>query len=308
MKNRVRADHRIYGVQILDKSKSLHFADAHAHSNPVNGLGASEIAKRFKRKGGWFVALVGLSPWHYSIDEKNYNGYIKAIQLHIKECRAMAAEGLQVACFAGFHPADVDKLISAGKPPEEVLRLGLQVIEYVGKLCRDGVIDGIGEVGRQHYRTSPDRFAIAMSIMMRALELARDNDCLVHLHLENAGTVTVLTIDEIVKRVGLNRSKVFLHHVKPRIGLEAIKRGYQVTIPGHKETLRYAFGIKELAENMLIESDYIDDPRRPCVSSCPWDIVDRELELMVEGIVDENTLYKVNVDNIVKAYGVEHRI
>jgi len=292
----------------LDRIKDLYFADAHAHSNPVNGLGASEIAKRFKRKGGWFMALVGLSPWHYGIEEKDYNGYIKAIQLHIRECRVAVAEGLQVACFAGFHPADVDKLVSAGKPPEEVLRLGLQVVEYVGKLCRDGVIDGIGEVGRQHYRTSPDKFAIAMTIMVRALELARDSGCLVHLHLENAGVVTALTVDEIVERVGLNKSKVFLHHVKPGIGLEAIKRGYQVTIPGHKETLRYAFSIRELAESMLVESDYIDDPRRPCVSSCPWDVVDRELELLKEGVVSEDILYKVNVDNIVKAYGVEYRI
>ena len=292
----------------MDRIKDLYFADAHAHSNPVNGLGASEIAKRFKRKGGWFMALVGLSPWHYGIEEKDYNGYIKAIQLHIRECRVAVAEGLQVACFAGFHPADVDKLVSAGKPPEEVLRLGLQVVEYVGKLCRDGVIDGIGEVGRQHYRTSPDRFAIAMTIMVRALELARDSGCLVHLHLENAGVVTALTVDEIVERVGLNKSKVFLHHVKPGIGLEAIKRGYQVTIPGHKETLRYAFSIRELAESMLVESDYIDDPRRPCVSSCPWDVVDRELELLKEGVVSEDILYKVNVDNIVKAYGVEYRI
>lgn len=292
----------------MDRIKDLYFADAHAHSNPVNGLGASEIAKRFKRKGGWFMALVGLSPWHYGIEEKDYNGYIKAIQLHIRECRVAVAEGLQVACFAGFHPADVDKLVSAGKPPEEVLRLGLQVVEYVGKLCRDGVIDGIGEVGRQHYRTSPDKFAIAMTIMVRALELARDSGCLVHLHLENAGVVTALTVDEIVERVGLNKSKVFLHHVKPGIGLEAIKRGYQVTIPGHKETLRYAFSIRELAESMLVESDYIDDPRRPCVSSCPWDVVDRELELLKEGVVSEDILYKVNVDNIVKAYGVEYRI
>jgi len=292
----------------LDKLGDLRFADAHVHSNPVSGLGATGIAKRFKRKGGWFMALVGLSPWHYGIEEKNYNGYIKAIQLHIRECRVAAAEGLQVACLAGFHPADVDKLVSAGKSPEEVLHLGLQVVEYVGKLCRDGVIDGIGEVGRQHYRTGPDRFAIAMSIMIRALELAKDNECLVHLHLENAGIVTVLTIDEIIKRVNLNKSKVFLHHVKPSIGLEAIKRGYQVTIPGHKETLRYAFSIRELAESMFVESDYIDDPRRPCVSSCPWDVVDHELELLREGVVDEDILYRVNIDNIVKAYGVEYRV
>ena len=285
----------------------LRFADAHVHSNPVNGLGATEIAKRFKRKGGWFIALVGLSPWHYNIEEKNYNGYVKAIQLHIRECKAAATQGLQVACFAGFHPADVDKLVSAGKHPEEVFYLGLQVVEYVGKLCKNGVIDGIGEVGRQHYRTSPDRFAIAVSIMLRALEIARDNDCLVHLHLENAGTITVLTIDEIVERVGIDKSKIFLHHTKPSIGLEAVKRGYQATIPGHKETLRYAFSIRELAENMLIESDYIDDPRRPCVSSCPWDVVDRELELVKEGIVDEDTLYKINIDNVVKAYRVEYK-
>jgi TatD-related deoxyribonuclease len=37
--------------------------------------------------------------------------------------------------------------------PLEVLELGFKVLEELSKLVDRGEIDGIGEVGRQHYRT-----------------------------------------------------------------------------------------------------------------------------------------------------------
>ncbi len=285
----------------------LLFADAHAHSNPVQGLGATEIAKRFKSKGGWFIALVALSPWHYKIDaKKGFEAYKEAYRIHIEECRRARESGLKTACIAGFHPADVDRLRELGFDAAQVLELGLKVVNYAAELCKQGILDGLGEVGRQHYNTRPENVAIAVEILMEAIRLSKDYDCIVHMHLENAGPVTVELVERARLRLGAHKELLLVHHAKPSLASYAIERGYYTTLPGKEQILRYYFGeLKGPVDKLLIESDYIDDPRRPCVSSCPWEVVEREEKLYKSGIIDEETLMRVNIDNIVKFYRVE---
>ncbi len=281
----------------------LFFADGHAHSNPVEGLGAARIAARFREAGGWFMALVVLPPWHYGVEPRSVEDYAKVFERHIAECEAARRQGLRVSCFAGFHPAEVDKLVSSGMKPEEVLRLGLEVVKLAARLCREGRLQGIGEVGRQHYKTTPERLAIASTIMTEALLAARDYGCLVHLHLENAGNATVDTVDYLARVLNLPRGLVLFHHSTVRVAWRAVEKGFAATVPGKKEQLRAAF--ERIGPVFIPESDYIDDPRRPCVSSCPWEIAERQRQLIEEGSVSEEDVAKVNIDNVVKFYGVE---
>ncbi len=282
---------------------ALVFADAHLHSTP-RGMGARRVAERFRRVGGWFMALVMLPPWHYVDGFKpSLDNYRRAQEVFLRECREAQAQGLRVACLAGFHPAEVDKLIGMGLKPEEVLRLAEEVIGLVEGLCARGEISGVGEIGRQHYKTTPERFAIAEAVMIRGLEVAKDHSCIVHLHLENAGPITVDTTLKIVDYVGVKRNRIFFHHASLRVAERAIEVGATATIPGKKELLRRAF--TSLNPLFMVESDYIDDPKRPCVSSCPWEVVEAQKQLLEEGVVDEEVLARVNIDNIVRFYGVE---
>lgn len=282
--------------------KTLLFADAHAHSNPVKGLGAIDIAKRFSKINGWFMALVMLPPWHYGFENvKSLSEYEKAVEIHVSECRR-AGEHLRISCLAGFHPAEVDSLINTGLNPVQVLELGFKVVEYVANLCRKGVLDGIGEIGRQHYKTMPERIAISYTITQHALLLARDYGCLVHLHLENAGPVTVDTINYYVNTIRALPAKILFHHATISVAKRANELGYLSSIAGKKELLREAF--TSIGPIFVPESDFIDEPKRPCVSVCPWDMVENQKKLLNEGLVDEEVLWRVNVDNIVKYYSV----
>ena len=285
----------------------LLFADAHGHSNPVKGLGASRIAERFRAAGGWFMALVAHSPTVYGMEPGGIESYKEAIEVHLAECKAAEDAGLKVACLAGFHPAEVDKLIDKYKmDPVKVLELGVSVVDYVASLCREGVLDGIGEVGRQHYKTTAEKVVIAQAIMERALEHARDHGCIVHLHLENAGRPTVVLTDMAASRLGLtggSRVRVVFHHSKPVMVEEAVGRGYSATIPGVPRLLDHV--VRELRPIYMVESDFIDDPARPGVVAYPWDVALAMERLARRGVVDEEYLYKVNVDNVVRVYGVE---
>jgi TatD-related deoxyribonuclease len=74
------------------------------------------------------------------------------------------------------------------------------------------------------------------------------------------------------------------------------------TIPGKLPVLAEAF--KRFEPSYTIESDFIDDPKRPGVSSYPWQIIENQRKLLDEGLISEEYLYKLNVDNIAKAYNV----
>ena len=283
------------------------YADGHGHSNPVRGLGASRIAERFRQAGGWFMALVAHSPTTYGFNPTDLDAYKEAVEVHLRECKAAEEAGLKVACLAGFHPAEVDKLIDKYRmDPVKVLELGISVVDYVAGLCREGILDGIGEVGRQHYKTTAERVVIAQAVMERALEQARDHGCIVHLHLENKGEATVALTHRTAASIGLlgeSARRVIFHHSKPVMVEAAVRLGYSATLPGVPRLLEHV--VKELSPVYIMESDFIDDPARPGVVVYPWEMALAQERLLRRGLVDEEYLYRVNVDNAVKVYGVE---
>ena len=275
-------------------------ADAHTHSNPVRGLGMKTIAPKFKESGGWFMALVGLSPWHYGLDA-TLEGYRKTMELMLRECKTIREVGLKASCLFGFHPADVDKLMGSMQPIE-VLDFGMKVLEMVEEAIKDGHLQGVGEVGRQHYKTNPISVVIAERIMDRAIEISKDYGAVVHLHLEQGGMVTALDVKDRVKRIGAKQERVVMHHARGKSLRAAIELGIPATSPGVKGSLEKVI---ELPPRYMIESDHIDDPKRPGIVVYPWDMARFQRELIEEGKVSEDYLYRVNVDNVVKTFGVE---
>ena len=288
-------------------STRIPIADSHSHSNPSRGLGADLIASKFREENGWFMALLSLSPWSYGIDFEGLESYRRVVDLHVRECRRAASRGIRVSCFSGFHPADIDKLIDKYRlRPEKVLEIARGVIRMLGRYCREGLIDGIGEVGRQHYKTRPERVSLAEIIMVESVESARDEGCLVQLHLEQSGETTVYTVDYLlnIKGVGGYRGVIF-HHATTNVALSAWKRGYAPTIPGIPQPLKHAYST--LDPFFLVESDFIDDPKRPGVVMYPWLIRESISRVIREasGSDLEERIYKTMIDNVVRVFRVE---
>ena len=275
-------------------------ADAHTHSNPVRGLGMGKIAPKFKEAGGWFVALVGLSPWHYGF-EPSLEGYEKTLVKTLEEGKKAKEAGLKTKVLFGFHPADVDKLLGS-MSPEEVLNFGLKVLDIIEKYLKEGKLDGIGEVGRQHYKTTPVAMLISQFIMDSAIERAKDYGAVVHLHLEQGGLITALDVKKRIERSGAPADKVVVHHARGKSLEAAVREGLRATVPGVKGSLEKAF---KLEPRYMVESDHIDDPKRPGIVVYPWEMAKNQVELLKEGKVDEEYLWKLNVDNVSAVFGVE---
>lgn len=279
-----------------------YYADAHCHTNPVRGLGADKISKVFKKHNGWFIALVSLPPYYYSFNEISIDNYRRVIEILISEKKKIIENGLVAKLLVGFHPAEVDEYSRRGLSPENILELAESVLELIIKYYREGLIDGIGEVGRQHYSTSPHRQVLSEFIMLKTLEYARDYDLLVHLHLEQCGLITIKSINYFLEKLSIPRNNVLIHHVNYDTGYWSEKYSLWHSIPGKEKDIKE--NIVENRRCMLVESDYIDDPRRPGVSSYPWDIVINIEELIKKNIIEQSIVDKLMIDNIVKFYRV----
>lgn len=279
------------------------YADAHCHVNPVKGLGAEKIAKKFREHDGWFIALISLPPYHYGFSMGSIEAYEKTIELLINEKKKIRENGLKTALFIGFHPAEVDEYVHRGKSLEDIIVLAEKVFDLIIKYYKRGEVNGIGEIGRQHYSTSPSRYVASELIMLKGLEIAHDYDLPVHLHLEQGGYVSVSHIEFLVKKMGFSFDKILFHHVDRVTGDWCEKLGFWHTIPAKLRDLEY--GLSRNRVKILVESDFIDDPRRPGVSSYPWNISLNIEKLINTGIIDEEYVYKIMVDHVVEYFGVE---
>ncbi|MEZ0393734.1 MAG: TatD family hydrolase [Desulfurococcaceae archaeon] len=274
-------------------------ADAHLHTNPVVGRGARAIAKKFKSEGGWFAALVSLPPQHYGLAGGTLDDYRKVVELMVREAREAREQGLEVAVLAGFHPSEVDRYARMGMRADEVYRLAVEVLEMIAGYAREGLVQGIGEVGRQHYGTSPERLTVAELVTARALELARDHGLLVHLHMEQAGWATASWAATMARLAGTPQRLVAVHHAYAETAKWCNSLGLFHSIP---VKLDLGKAVPRPPSRSMIESDYIDGEQSS--NPPPWEIGRRLEELVREGGIGEEDAMKLAVDNVAKFYGV----
>jgi TatD-related deoxyribonuclease len=281
----------------------LLYADSHLHTNPLKGLGAKAISERFIRSGGWFMAIVSLPPTSLGLDP-NLDGFTRSLELAISECKAAREVGLRVSCLGGYHPAMVDKMIDRlGMKPEEAYNISVKAIDQALKYLREGLLDGIAEIGRPHYQVKPHYVVLTEMILDYALEGIRDLDGVAHLHLEDGGWVTAKDIENRVKRLRIRREKVAMHHSKPGLVEHALSMGLPTTIPALYPVIQ-AIGGKLVKGLYMFESDYIDDPSRPGKVIYPWEIIENTDRAIKEGLISEEKAYKIHIDNISKFYQV----
>jgi len=281
----------------------LMFADAHTHTNPVSGLGMKRIAEKFREVGGWFMAIVSLPPSHYGYPS-TIEGYEKSYEILLRECNEARNHGLRIACIAGIHPADIEKSVSRAQPDKyrKIIETYLGVLRILEHMLKQGELQGLGEFGRPHYKAIPEAFALNDIVLIKALELAKDYSIPIHIHCEQSGAIAVEYLKAITSIVGIDKRLVIVHHVDTKTLLSALEEGFNCTVLGRYELLK-SIAMRRVAPMYMIESDYIDDPRRPGVAAYPWEIVENQLRLLKDGIVDTRYLRKLNVDNVERVYG-----
>lgn len=274
--------------------------DNHFHVDPFKGL-FLEAVKEFHKAGGTHLNVVYKSAHDYGFEGVKAEDFMKAMDFHISLVERINKE-TPVKAFAvvGVHPAEFAYLAEK-KGVEYAKNKVMKALEYAQKLCLEGKAIAIGEIGRPHYEVSKEIWEASIELMKYGMELAKEADCAVQLHTESFNEEKFRELGAIIKEVGIKPYKVVKHYSPPLVKV-AEEVGVFPSILASKKSLMEAL---MQGSRFLMETDYIDDKRRPGAVLGPKTVPKRTKAFIQQGLMDEETAYRIHVENPEKVYGVE---
>jgi TatD-related deoxyribonuclease len=272
--------------------------DNHIHVDPINGEGPLPVAQKFYQSGGTAMIIPNKPTW--TVGEGC--DFKKAMELVVGYVDQINQE-TEVNAFAvvGSHPAELSRLLREGTSLEEGEQLMRGALETAQKLVLEGQAVAMGEVGRPHYEVSREEMEVHNRLLLYAMELAREADCPVQLHTESAGPDEFLKFAGLADQAGLKREKVIKHFSGPLV-LPEENHGLTPSLISSGDVIRA--GLKK-GTNFLMETDYLDDITRPGAVLGPKTVPRRTRKLLSAGLISEEDVHRIHVDNVERLYGIE---
>ncbi len=280
--------------------------DNHFHLNR-NGR-YLDAAKDFKNQGGTHLVLVhcpdfSSPPTHIDEHRSTYADTI-----------AMADEvrkhhGLNVRVVLGPHPAafahqfirwmDEDQENGAERACENYR----DSIDAALEFLHEGKAHAIGEVGRPHWPVSDEVWDLSNMLLEETMAMAAKENIALQLHVEGELETTYRDLSEMAERVNLSKNKLVRHYSPPQID-ESMTRGLTSSVLVGKGALQPLMETYEQNKTgFMLETDYMDDPRRPGAVLGPKTVPKRTQQLLEAGM-DEDALWRCHVDVPNAIYGV----
>ncbi len=270
--------------------------DNHFHLRPT-GLGVG-AAKQFEKAGGTALMLTH-SPYQ-DIPIRRAEDY-EAAYARTLDLARQAREATRLKVFVALGPYPVDLLAlreSLGlTAAAAVLKRGVDV---AGRRVADGEAVAIGEVGRPHFPVDPEVGRASNEILAHAMTVARDCGCPVILHTEDPTPETFREFAAIADRVGLRRERVVKHHSTPLTRLED-NLGIVPSILAKEDLVLEALK----GGPFLLETDYIDDPRRPGAVLGPATVPRKTKAWLERGILTPELAAMIHGELPRRTYGVD---
>jgi TatD-related deoxyribonuclease len=269
--------------------------DAHLHLDP-EGRGV-EAAREFQKAGGNGLMLVG-KPYH-SVRCSTADDFVQNYETTAGLAgRVRSATGLQVLVAVGPHPAELPRL--AGELGLEKAReVMLGAMERAASFVREGRAQALGEIGRPHFAVSPELWQASNEIMEAGMRAGKEAGCAVILHTESATPEVFAELATFARRAGLPLDRTVKHFSPPVVSLHENAGLFPSVLAG-----KGAFE-KALAQGtrFMLETDYIDDPRRPGAVLGPATVPRRTLDLFARGLLAEEAAFVIHRDNPAKVFG-----
>jgi len=283
---------------MIANPQEIPITDNHIHIDHINGEGPVKVSKLFYNSGGRVMMIPNKPSWTFGKPFK-FNEAMDLVISYVNEIN----ENTNVKAYAicGVHPAEYSKLVESGKSYEESYELVKNSLNYSKKLVEEGKAVAIGEVGRPHYDVSSDEMKYQNKILKYALSLAKDIDCAVQLHTESANESTFKEFASIANDVGFDKNKLIKHFSGPYITYEE-NFGIFPSVMSGKKNIEIAIS---KGTKFLMETDYLDDLRRPGAVLGPKTVPKRTLNFIKNGILSEEDAFKIHKDNVEAIYEIE---
>ncbi len=263
--------------------------DDHMHLDPVNGIGL-KAAREFSRSGGTHIFLVTKPSWSYGITpvapEDFRLPFEKTIAL-ARECRRET--GVVAYPILGVHPAEISRLTERMSLDQaELLMIG--ALEVAAAFVAEGSAVAL-KSGRPHYDVSDQVWDASNRVLYAALELAAGCGCAIQLHAESGPCTDVVPMAE---KAGIPVSRVVKHFATP-------------DTPLHPSFIASHDGIAAAARKRrpcTMESDFIDELKRPGSVLGPRSVPRFTLRYLQEGALSEEDVWMIHAAWPEQVYGV----
>ncbi|CAB3288748.1 TatD-related deoxyribonuclease [Methanocaldococcus lauensis] len=277
----------------MDILKNLPVTDNHIHVDDVNGYGAIKVAKIFYNAGGKVMIV---------LNKPTFDGHLtRSMDILVRDVEKINKETpVKAFGLVGVHPAELTylmKFMSLEEAKEKIIN----ALNYAKKLVEENdFIVGIGEVGRPHYKVNDDVWKTSNEILKYCMSLAKDLDCAIQIHAESSTEEQFKEFSEMAKKVNLNPERVVKHHCGDMV-VEGEKYGIFPSILAS----RVNENVVKKSLRFVMETDYIDDLKRPGVVLGIKTVPRVTRKLIEKDVLDEDKVYKIHKENIEKIYKID---
>ena len=256
-----------------------------------------QAIKEFQQAGGTHVVLCQYPMVKSVIKNKSY----EAVYAETLKMAEEIQEETEITVFVTVGPYPVDflrlKEVFGRIQAMDIMKKGM---DEAAKLCQEQKCIAIGEIGRPHFPVDAQDIIDSNEILLYGMQKAKEVDTAVVLHTESTTIEQCKELKDMGKKVGLNAEKIVKHFAPPLIFPEE-NHGLMPSVLASKKNILEAVQ-KDL--RFLMETDYIDDPRRPGAVLGPKTVPKRTMELLDQGIVTEEEIAIIHEENPQKTYHI----
>lgn len=269
--------------------------DNHIHMSP-SGRNV-EALKEFQASGGTGLTLVTLPYKEVKISKGSDFAASYEITYALAE-KARAETDLLINIAVGPYPVLIIPLAEAYglEKAEEIMLKGM---EDAARDVAEGKAVAIGEIGRPHFPVSAEIREASDRILLRGMELAKENKVPVIIHCESDEN-TDRSLAELADKAGLDRGMVVKHSSPPWVTPEET-HGVMPSIPASKSNLKEA--LAKGTDRFMMETDYIDDPEKPGAIMSVNTVPKKVMAWVSNGQVSSESIYRICRDIPESLYG-----
>ncbi len=257
-----------------------------------------DAVKDFKNAGGTHFVLCQYPMPHLVIKERSYKFCYHETLKMAEEIRSKVDVGVFVT--VGPYPVDYLKL-SEEFGREIAIDLMKKGMDEAAKLCEEKKCIAIGEIGRPHFPVDEQVIVDSNEILRYGMEKAKDVGCPVVLHTESTTPKQCKELMEMGRDVGLSADRIVKHFAPPLIDYEE-NFGLMPSVLASKKNIVEALS---KGSRFLMETDYIDDPKRPGAVLGPKTVPKLTKNLLNEEVMSEDQAYQIHVLNTERTYAIE---
>ena len=252
----------------------------------------------FKKAGGTHFILCQYPMPSVVIKEKSYMSCYKQTLKMVEEIQSEI--DVKVFATVGPYPVDYIKLEEqfGRKITIEIMKKGMDEAAF---LCEEKRCIGIGEIGRPHFPVDRQIIDDSNEILEYGMQKAKDVDVPVIIHTESTTPNQCRELALMGKNVGLSADKIVKHFSPPLINFD---ENFGL-IPSVLASRKNVVASLEKGSRFMMETDYIDDPRRPGAVLGPKTVPRLTKNLLEAGIMDESQLHEVHVKIPQNTYNID---